>query len=352
MVAHFRPPAGELNRGDVAGAIASYFGVAAGAPGIDDLLKDVFPEISNAAARDPASWKSIFPGVMAKFETKAKELGLGVSPLQRDMDILRHANVGDANFAAAANRLETMLGAGGLRMAALSAGASAEGLRGERGRSSTDFSFAFHGGPYSASNLSSEMRSHVDYARGIDAAHVAGVGNYLHGLGINAPQFTPYFVGSSDTVRSAIQQHVRNGAKLTDEHIANSKDVNAIIGAIKAGKIKRENAPPSVQQIMKDMESKGIDPATADPKVLDQYFKDNPKALDAVKKEVQTDKAAASGLSDQNIIDALDTHASKKTASETQKQNAQESAKPSGQQGEKPAAAQTKPAAPTVSAKL
>jgi hypothetical protein len=101
-MAHSRPPASEVNRGDVAGAISSYFGVAAGAPGVEELLKDVFPEIRTAAALDPASWKSVFPGVMAKFETKAKELGLGVSPFHRDLDILRSANVGDANFAAAA----------------------------------------------------------------------------------------------------------------------------------------------------------------------------------------------------------------------------------------------------------
>lgn len=168
--------------------------------------------------------------------------------------------------------------------------------RGDNRRSSTEFNVAFNGGPYTASNLSGEMKSYVDSAHGISAAHVAGVGNYLHGVGISAQQYTGYFVGSSDTARKAIQDHIQNGGKVTDAHIQNPNDVKAVIGAIKAGKMKKEDAPPSVQKIMEDMEKKGIDPAKTDPKALEKYFKDNPKALEAVKKEVQADVGADKGL--------------------------------------------------------
>jgi hypothetical protein len=176
----------------------------------------------------------------------------------------------------------------GRRMAAL-AGVSAATMRdvarAEGHRSSAEFSHAFNGGSYTAQNLSGEMRGYVDNTRGFTASHVAGVGNYLSGIGINAQQYTGYFVGSSNTVRNAIRDHIANAAKITDEHIKNPRDVSAIIGAIKAGKIKREDAPPSVQKIMDDMKAKGMDPT--DSKAFDKYFKDNPKALETFKHKAE-----------------------------------------------------------------
>lgn len=209
---------------------------------------------------------------------------------------LQNANWTSSSFSA-------LLAQNGVRLASLG-GLSSETLREVsraegRSRSSTDFNYAFNGGPYSTHNLSSEMRGYIDTARGITAGHVAGVGNYLSGLGINAQQYTGYFVGASDTVRNAIQSHIKDGAKLTDDHIKNSNDVKAIMGAIKAGKIKREDAPPSVQKIMDDMEKKGVDPATSEPKAIDKYFEQNPKALDAVKKENTKDVDARAHLTDE-----------------------------------------------------
>jgi len=60
--------------------------------------------------------------------------------------------------------------------------------------------------------------------------------------------------------------------------------VKAVIGAIKAGKMKKEDAPPSMQKLMEEMEKKGIDPMKGDVKALDNYFKENPKALEQIKK--------------------------------------------------------------------
>lgn len=194
---------------------------------------------------------------------------------------LETANRTGSNYAA-------LIAGAGLRLASLgnlSPEVAREVARGEgRGRSSTDFNMAFNGGPYTASNLSSDMRSYVDASRGISPAHVAQVGNYLTSLGMQANQYAGYFTGSSEVIRNAIRDHVEKGAKITDAHITNPGDVKAVLGAIKAGKMKPEDAPPSVRAIIDDMKKKGIDPSTADPKALDQYFKDNPKALEQFKK--------------------------------------------------------------------
>lgn len=175
----------------------------------------------------------------------------------------------------------------GVRLASL-LGASGETLRevarSEGRRSSADFAQAFNGGPYSANTLSGEMRSYVNTAQGITAAHVAGVGNYLNGLGISAQHYAGYFVGSSEAIRTAISDHVKNGTKLTDEQIKNPNDVKAVIGAIKAGKMKKEDAPPSIQNLMEEMEKKGVDPVKGDVNAVDNYFKENPKALEQIKK--------------------------------------------------------------------
>jgi hypothetical protein len=199
----------------------------------------------------------------------------------------------------------------GVRLAAL-LGASGETMRevarSEGRRSSADFAQAFNGGPYSAGTLSGEMRSYVNTAQGITAAHVAGVGNYLSGLGINAQQYTGYFVGSSEAIRTAISDHVKNGTKLTDDQIKNPNDVKAVIGAIKAGKMKKEDAPPSVQKVIETMEQKGLD--ATDTKAFDKYFKENPKALEGFKKANEASQAKAAGKTDAQIKAARDAETS------------------------------------------
>jgi hypothetical protein len=214
---------------------------------------------------------------------------------------LETANRTGSEFAA-------LLAQGGMRLAAL-AGASGDslrdGVRSEgRARSSTDFAQTFNGGPYSGTTLSGEMRSWVDPAHGITAAHVAGVGNYLNTLGINAPQYTGYFVGSSEATRNAIRDYVNKGTKVTDEHVKNPNDVKAIMGAIKAGKMKPEDAPSSVQQIIKKMEREGV--SANDPKAVDQYFKANPKALEDARKDADKRVEAKANLTPGNVDAALE----------------------------------------------
>jgi len=210
---------------------------------------------------------------------------------------LETANRTGSDFAALISQRGIQLAS----LAGLSGATLRDVARAEGHKSSFDLSYTFNGGPYSASNLSGDMRGYVDTAHGITADHVAGVGNYLTGLSISVQQYMGYFVGASDTVRSAIQDHIRSGAKLTDDQIKNSHDVTAIIGAIKAGKVKPEDAPPAVQKIMQDMKAKGLDPVTSDSKAIDNYFKDNPKALEAVKKEVAEAAAAEDGISSDQL---------------------------------------------------
>jgi hypothetical protein len=202
---------------------------------------------------------------------------------------LENANRSGSEFSV----LLGQLGSKDTLLARLSAATQRDVARSEGRRSSADFTHAFNGGVYSAANLSAEMRSYVDPAHGITGAHVAGVGNYLSGLGINAQQYTGYFVGSSEAIRNAIEDHVKNGTKLTDEQIKNSGDVKAVIGAVKAGKVKKEDAPESVQRVMEDMKSNGLDPANSDVKAIQQYLKDNPHALEAAKRQGQRDNSAA-----------------------------------------------------------
>lgn len=195
----------------------------------------------------------------------------------------------------------------GVRLAALGAlsGETArEVARAEGRRSSAEFAQAFNGGPYAANTLSNDMRGYVDPAHGITAAHVAGVGNYLHGLGISAQQYTGYFVGSSDAIRNAIRDHIAKGAKITDEQVKNPSDVKAIIGAIKAGRMKPEDAPPSVQQIIKDMEKKGVN--SNDPKAVEKFFEQNPRALQDVKRANEASATKAVGHTDAEIKAARD----------------------------------------------
>ena len=167
---------------------------------------------------------------------------------------------------------------------------------------------------YTPSNLSSTLQGLVDTSRGITPRQVADAANFAQRIGIEPGPYAGYFTGASQTMQTAIERHIKAGDKITDDHIKNPNDVKAVLGAIKAGKMKKEDAPPAMQQIIKDMEAKGIKPDSADPKVIEQYFKDNPKALEAVKKEVKkdSDKAIASGMTSEQLVKAAEIKAEKK----------------------------------------
>lgn len=306
-------PPNQFSQAEVAGAFSAYYGVAATDSGLVKLLGIVMPDIQ-ALANGNTNWKADIPGVIAKYASVAEQFGLGTSAAQRDAQILQRSNHTDANFATAYGRLQTSLGIGGAELAARAAGHG-----GER-RSSADFNVAFNGGPYNANNLSDAMKSYLGY-NNYTARDVIGAANYAYSLGINAHIYAGYFVGSSDAVRSAIQDHIKNGTKLTNDHITNPNDATAILGAIKAGKIKEKDAPPAVQKLIQEMKAKGVDPADpkTDPKAIHQYFKDNPKALEEAKKANEKDLKASAGQTEIQV-DSKQAQAANNVNAQTQQQ--------------------------------
>jgi hypothetical protein len=260
-----------LNQADIAGAISSYYGVSSGDAAVGKLLEVIFPDIQSATARDAVSWKSVFPTVLAKYEKMAKDLGLGVSPQQREIDAARNAN-------------PTAAGGAGLdfgKLAGLHHTSKPLALRDDgEGRSST-----------------SERVTAAALARSAPLS-VDGAIGYARELGMN-PALAGFFVGTSHEMRDALRSAVRNGTSITDDQVKNPNDVAAVIGVIRAGKMKPDDprVPPSVRQIIEDMRKEGIDPATADPTRIQKYLKDNPTALDEAKKSATKDIANRATLS-------------------------------------------------------
>jgi hypothetical protein len=266
-----------VNQAEVEGAIASYFGVPATTPGIGELARVVFSGVQEASRGNPAAWRSVVLSVLANHIGMAQGLGLQGSDLQRQLQIMRASNRTSADFVHALRAVQTLVaGMGGWSRVA-------RAVEGGSERSLNSNSYTALGG-YAADRLPVEMRRYVDR---YGAHHVAAVGNYLSGLGMHqheVHQYAGFFVGSSETVRHAIHARVHQGQALTDEHVTSAADARAIMGAIRAGRIKPEDAPPSVRRLMERMEREGVDPTTADPSRIQQFFDQNPNALEEAKR--------------------------------------------------------------------
>jgi hypothetical protein len=265
-----------VNQAEVEGAIAGYFGVSASTPGIGDLARVVFPGVQAASRGNPAAWRSVVLGVLANHIGMAQGLGLQGSELQRQLQIMRASNRTSADFVHALRAFQTLVaGMGGWSRVARAV---------DGGGTTNSNTYAALGSGYAADRLPMEMRRYVDR---YGAHHVAAVGNYLHSLGMDhhhVHQYAGFFVGSSETVRHAIRARVHHGEALTDEHVTSAADARAIMGAIRAGRIKPEDAPPSVRRLMERMEREGVDPANADPQAIQRYFDQNPSALEEAKR--------------------------------------------------------------------
>jgi hypothetical protein len=89
-----------------------------------------------------------------------------------------------------------------------------------------------------------------------------------------------------------------------------------VLGAVRAGKLAPDDPriPQSVKQVIQDMKNKGIDPTKADTKEIQKYLKDNPKALEAAKKEIRKDSAAAAPLDDQQLTKTVKAQANQAAA--------------------------------------
>jgi hypothetical protein len=183
-----------VNQAEVAGVIAGYFNVPASMSAIGELSRLIFPDVQMASRRNPAGWRSVVLGLLANRIGMARSLGLQGSELQRQLQIMRASNRTSADFAVARARVQALVaGMGGWSRVAQVVEAEASG----RTPSSNDYA-AITG--YAADRLPVEMRRWI--GGGCDAHHVAGVGNYLIGLGLlphEVHEYTGYFVGSSQT---------------------------------------------------------------------------------------------------------------------------------------------------------
>jgi hypothetical protein len=278
MAAASAHPPSTVNESDVAGAISSYYGVSSGNSAVTKLLQVIFPEVASAASRDPGSWKSVFPSVLAKYENMAKDLGLGVSQQQREIDAARNANPTAAGFKSSEF--------GQLAARFLSNGPLAIRDDGDarRGGERPSGAAITHDTPLSVNGA-------IGYAREIGAN----------------PALAGFFVGGSPEMRDALRGAIHNGTAITDDKVKNMRDVSMVIGAVRAGKLKPDdpNIPPSVRQIIEDMKKQGIDPATADPKKVKKYLDDHPGALKAAKKESDARLKSKAGQTDDQIEASL-----------------------------------------------
>ena len=267
---------------DLAGRTGGYFGVAGSDPRITTLLSIVLPEIQKAASGDPASWQAAFQSVMAKYEGLAKELGLGVSQTQRDLDLLKNANRTDATFASAASRL----GIDGLRQYARMQG-SGNAIGDER-----DVGGSARSGTSSAA-----------YTRESPLTMNAAI-SFAKELGIN-PIHAAYFEGGSPEMREAIRDAIKSGKVISDEKVKNMHDVSMVVGAIRSGKLKEDDprVPDTVRKVMKKMRDDGVDPFDA--KAMKTYTHDHPEVLEVVRKANAADIAKDANLSNEQKLDAI-----------------------------------------------
>jgi PBP1b-binding outer membrane lipoprotein LpoB len=278
-----------ITRADIAGSISSFYGVGADPSAIDRLAGLVLPDVQRASAQDPQSWKSVVPGVLAKYESVARELGLGVSPSDRDRLSLRTANQTDAAFATALARL----GPEALRV--LGEGSSAS-VR-ERASGSRDDR---------ASTFARDVPLTVSNAVG-----------FAKELGIN-PVHAALFAGGSHEMRDALRDAIKTGKPITDDNVKSMKDVGMVLAAIRSGKMKADDprVPESVKKVIEDMKQKGIDPENADQKIIQKYLNDNPGKLQEIKRQntgaIATDAGQSNAQVKQRNQDAENRAAQKR----------------------------------------
>jgi len=175
-----------------------------------------------------------------------------------------------------------------------------------------------------------ERHSSADYERlPSSGATDRNALNFAREIGVDAVN-AGFFTGVSSTMRNAVTNFMRSGTAITDDQVRNMNDVSAVIGLVRAGKIKLDDPrlPASVQQIIKDMKAKGIDPATADQQIIRQYLKDHPEALQAAKRRRMEATAATSGLSGSQLVDAVKAQADKAAAAATNRTAKQGPSKP------------------------
>jgi len=149
--------------------------------------------------------------------------------------------------------------------------------------------------------LSEDAKSSGRYSGMKDASAADQAGSaFARQIGAD-PAYARLFAGASPEGLNAIADFIRNGRPGSDDDIHTIKDAQAWIGAIRAGKIDPNdpNLPPAIKKIIAGMRKEGIDPATADPKEIEGYFKKHPDALREAQKAAKADIQARATLTEE-----------------------------------------------------
>jgi hypothetical protein len=259
-----------VNQADVAGSISSYYGVMSSDSRIQQLLGFVLPDVERVAATSPnGGWKASVNSVIQKYDALARELGLSVSPMQRDIQAARHANVTDANFAGALGRL----GWDGLRHYAMVHGASGDGASGRSGDAGGGARAAASGGTIASGSTPpslASMQQASAYGRmsGTDfAAHLGFHGDQAREMG-----------GILANTSGAFRQKVADYKHIMDDPNASPEQKKAAAEAMqKSARTKREkDAAKRVQETVEKMKSDGVN--LSDPEAVKAYREKHPEA--------------------------------------------------------------------------
>jgi hypothetical protein len=298
-----------VNHADVAGAISSYYGVMSSDSRIQQLLGVVLPDVERAAANNPmGSWRASLTSVIQRYESLARDLGLGVSQTQRDIEAARHANRTDATFAGVLGRL----GWNALQHYAMLHGGSGEGGSGRSGESGTLAARAGTGnaGGSSAPPSFAAMQQISAYGRmsGTDfAAHLGFHGEQARELG-----------GALANTSGAFRRKVADYKRVMDDPNATPEQKKDAADAMqKSAKTKRErDAVGIIQKTIEKMKANGVDGQNKEEvdKYIDQRIKDHPSELRSLDADRKRNNAKDAGLTDKQLVDAKVADARKAAA--------------------------------------
>jgi hypothetical protein len=256
-----------VNQADVAGSISSYYGVMSSDSRIQQLLGFVLPDVERMAATSPkGGWKASVNSVIQKYDALARELGLSVSPMQRDIQAARHANVTDANFAGALGRL----GWDGLRHYAMVHGASGDGGSGRPAEGGGARASAGTAASGSAPPSLASMQQASTYGRmsGTDfAAHLGFHGDHARQMGA-------LFANTSGAFRQKAEEYKR---VMGDPNATPEQKKAAAEAMQKTARTKKEKETArKFQETIEKMKSDGVN--LSDPEAIKTYREKHPEA--------------------------------------------------------------------------
>lgn len=157
-------------------------------------------------------------------------------------------------------------------------------------------------GSISAASLPLNLRGYV--TEGVSAAHVASTANYLERLGITPGAYTGHFLGTSQSFRTALADHVAAKRHLTDNDIKKREDIAGSIAAYQTGKITDAHLErmPGLKKTIQRMKEQKID--LEDTNSVKKYLDRNKGELKQIQEEAAKQQKQAAGLTPDAKSDA------------------------------------------------